>query len=73
MKQKLLTEKQHEVLGKLEAVLKEAKENNIECFVPKFEYCTDNAAMIGSAGYYAFINNVGIADMTLAPKPNLSL
>lgn len=50
-----------------------AKENNIECFVPKFEYCTDNAAMIGSAGYYAFINNVGIADMTLAPKPNLSL
>lgn len=29
MKQKVLTEKQHEVLGKLEAVLKEAKENNI--------------------------------------------
>ena len=50
-----------------------AKENNIECYVPKFEYCTDNAAMIGSAGYYAFIDGVGIADMTLAPKPNLSL
>ena len=49
------------------------KAENISCFVPKFEYCTDNAAMIGSAAYYAYINGVGIADMTLAPKPNLSL
>ena len=39
MKQKVLTEKQHEVLGKLEAVLKEAKENNIG-----FVYdCGDNS------------------------------
>lgn len=29
MKQKVLTEKQHEVLGRLEAILKEAQENNI--------------------------------------------
>lgn len=29
MKQKILTEKQHEVLGRLEALLKEAKENKI--------------------------------------------
>ena len=29
MKQKVLTEEQHEVLGRLEAVLKEAKENHI--------------------------------------------
>lgn len=29
MKQKELTEKQHEILGRLEAVLKEANENNI--------------------------------------------
>ena len=50
-----------------------AKENAIECFVPKFEYCTDNAAMIGSAAYYAYLDNIGIADMSLAPKPNLSL
>lgn len=49
------------------------KAENISCFVPKFEYCTDNAAMIGSAAYYAYINDVGIADMSLAPKPNLSL
>ena len=29
MKQKVLTEKQHEVLGRLESILKEARENNI--------------------------------------------
>ncbi len=50
-----------------------AEENNIKCYVPKFEYCTDNAAMIGSAAYYAYLDNIGIADMSLAPKPNLSL
>lgn len=50
-----------------------AKANGIDCFVPAFEYCTDNAAMIGSAGYYAYRDGVGVADMSLAPKPNLSL
>ncbi len=52
---------------------KKAKENGILCFVPDFEYCTDNAAMIGSAAYYSYIDGIGIADMSLAPKPNLSL
>ena len=50
-----------------------AKENGINCYVPKFEYCTDNAAMIGSAAYFAYRDGIGIADMSLAPKPNLSL
>ncbi|MCM4156775.1 tRNA (adenosine(37)-N6)-threonylcarbamoyltransferase complex transferase subunit TsaD [Gramella sp. AN32] len=26
-----------------------------KCFIPKFEYTTDNAAMIGIAGYYKFL------------------
>ena len=52
---------------------RKCKENNIECYFPKFEYCTDNAAMIGSAAFYAYLDDVGIADMSLAPKPNLSL
>ena len=59
---------------RLRKELKEkANENDIKCYVPKFEYCTDNAAMIGSAAYYAYRDGVGIADMSLAPKPNLSL
>jgi len=56
-----------------EQLTSKAHENGVECYVPKFEYCTDNAAMIGSAAYYAYLDNVGIADMSLAPKPNLSL
>ena len=32
------------------------EENNIEFYCPEIKYCTDNAAMIASAGYYEFIN-----------------
>lgn len=51
----------------------QADKNGIKCYVPDFEYCTDNAAMIGSAAYYAYVDGIGVADMSLAPKPNLSL
>ncbi len=27
-----------------------------QTYIPKFEYCTDNAAMIGITGYYKFLN-----------------
>ena len=33
-----------------------AKENHWEIYIPKFEYCTDNAAMIAIAGYYKYLN-----------------
>ncbi|MDO4230326.1 MAG: tRNA (adenosine(37)-N6)-threonylcarbamoyltransferase complex transferase subunit TsaD, partial [Capnocytophaga sp.] len=28
-----------------------------QTYIPKFEYCTDNAAMIGIVGYYKFLQN----------------
>ncbi|MBR6779043.1 MAG: tRNA (adenosine(37)-N6)-threonylcarbamoyltransferase complex transferase subunit TsaD [Clostridia bacterium] len=56
-----------------EELNKKANQNGILCFVPAMEYCTDNAAMIGSAAYYAYRDGEGVADMSLAPKPNLSL
>ena len=34
-----------------------AKVKNFNLYIPKFEYCTDNAAMIAIAGYYKFISN----------------
>ncbi len=51
---------------------KVCNENNIEFNVPKPVLCTDNAAMIGAAGYYEFLNG-NIADMSLNAYPSLKL
>lgn len=32
-----------------------AEDNNYQLHIPKFEYCTDNAAMIAITGYYKFL------------------
>lgn len=37
-------------------------------FIPKFEYCTDNAAMIGIAGYFELLRN-NFADFSVRPEP----
>lgn len=36
-------------------------------FIPKFEYCTDNAAMIAITGYYKYLNK-DFADITISPS-----
>lgn len=38
-------------------------------FIPAFQYCTDNAAMIGIAAFFKFQKNE-LADMSFAPKAN---
>ncbi|HEY8418829.1 MAG TPA: tRNA (adenosine(37)-N6)-threonylcarbamoyltransferase complex transferase subunit TsaD [Clostridia bacterium] len=45
--------------------------HGIKVYIPKLEYCTDNAAMVASMGYYNYINNVGISDLTLNAVPSL--
>lgn len=37
-----------------ESLTKMAEENNIKISFPEMKYCTDNAAMIGAAAYYAY-------------------
>ena len=44
-------------------------ENNINLSIPDLKYCTDNAAMIGAAGYYAYKLS-RIANMDLNSKAN---
>lgn len=36
-------------------------------FIPKFEYCTDNAAMIALTGYFKFLNN-DFSDLSVTPS-----
>lgn len=43
-----------------------AKKNSWEVFIPKFEYCTDNAAMIAIAGYYKYLKK-DFAGQDIAP------
>ena len=49
-----------------------AQEENIKIYYPDLKLCTDNAAMIASAGYYNFINN-RFADLELNAIPNLKI
>jgi N6-L-threonylcarbamoyladenine synthase len=46
----------------------EAKIQGWKTFIPPFEFCTDNAAMIGITGYYDYLNNErgGLSDAATA-------
>ncbi|WP_347561263.1 tRNA (adenosine(37)-N6)-threonylcarbamoyltransferase complex transferase subunit TsaD [Senegalia massiliensis] len=58
--------------GLRELMKKKAGEYNIEVKYPSRLLCTDNAAMIASAGYYNYINNK-YSDLSLNAVPNLKL
>ena len=49
-----------------------SKERNIEVLYPELKYCTDNAAMIASAGYFNFMEGK-LGDLSLNAMPNLKL
>jgi len=41
-------------------------------YIPKFEYCTDNAAMIAVTGYYKFLENQ-FCELSVIPMPRYSI
>lgn len=55
----------------LRKAMKEAcDENGFQCFYPEPVFCTDNAAMIGAAGYYDYLAG-DFADTALNADPSL--
>jgi N6-L-threonylcarbamoyladenine synthase len=59
--------------SRLREVMKEkADAHNLELYFPSPIYCTDNAAMIGVAGYYDYKNGIS-HDMTLNASSNIQL
>ena len=53
--------------GLRETLTKKAQEKGINLSFPKMEYCTDNAAMIGAAAYFAYQKGIK-ADLKLNAK-----
>jgi len=49
-----------------------ANRNGMKLYIPKFEYCTDNGAMIAMVGYYRMING-NRSNLELTAEPGLSL
>ena len=58
--------------GLRERLTKECEKNNINISMPEIKYCTDNAAMIASAGYYAYKLGI-ISDIDLKARPTSSM
>jgi N6-L-threonylcarbamoyladenine synthase len=48
------------------------KENGLEFYCPSSIYCTDNAAMIGTAAYYEYIKG-NFSGLDLNAVPNLKI
>lgn len=54
------------------SLTEKCKELGIELYFPPLEYCTDNAAMIGSVAYYQLLQE-DPADLNISALPSISL
>lgn len=57
--------------GLRNALAKMGKEEGWNTYIPKFEYCTDNAAMIAVTGYYKYLKGV-FAGQDAAPVARMA-
>jgi N6-L-threonylcarbamoyladenine synthase len=57
--------------GLRKAIIETGAEQGWEVYIPKFEYCTDNAAMIGITAYYKYLSGQ-FADMSVSPTARAS-
>lgn len=56
-----------------EKLSEKCQNNGITVYFPTLNYCTDNAAMIGSMAYYYLKSGIGLSDLTLTGKPNVPI
>ena len=54
--------------GLRKALEEEGARQGWQVYIPKFEYCTDNAAMIGITGYHKFLAGQ-FSDLSVVPSP----
>jgi len=57
--------------GLRNAFVKTGAQKGWEVYIPKFEYCTDNAAMIGITGYYKYLKGQFV-DLSASPTARAS-
>lgn len=58
--------------GLREGLLSLGEKKRWNVFIPKFEYCTDNAAMIAIAGYYKYLEK-DFASQTVSPLARMPI
>ncbi|RYF70567.1 MAG: hypothetical protein EOO39_15485 [Cytophagaceae bacterium] len=58
--------------GLRNSLLELGAKQNWQVFIPKFEYCTDNAAMIAMAGYFKYQQHEFVGQ-DVSPMPRMAL
>lgn len=58
--------------SELRARFKSLDSKGMRTFIPDFQYCTDNAAMIGAVGYYKYLNKE-FCDQSVTAQARLSV